>query len=83
MAARFAKEVLPLEPKLVVWETGTVDAVRGADLDAFRETLETGLVDLRPATDVVLMDTQFSRRTNAMIDFAPYERAMRLITDVV
>lgn len=82
MAARFAKEVLPLEPKLVVWETGTVDAVRGTDIDTFRETLETGLIDLRPATDVVLMDTQFSRRTNAMIDFEPYERAMRLIADV-
>lgn len=81
MAARFAKEVLPLEPKLVVWETGTVDAVRGTDLDSFRETLETGLIDLRPATDVVLMDTQFSRRTNAMIDFEPYERAMRLVAD--
>lgn len=82
MAARFSKVVLPLEPKLVVWETGTVDAVRGTDLDVFRETLESGLIDLRPDTDVVLMDTQFSRRTSVFIDFGPYERAMRHIADV-
>jgi lysophospholipase L1-like esterase len=82
MAAQFEKTVLPLDPKLVIWETGTVDAVRGTDLDAFRDTLESGLTDLRTVTDVVLMDTQFSRRTSAMIDFEPYERAMRLIADV-
>ena len=82
MVARFEKDVLPRQPKLVVWETGTVDAVRGTDLDSFRATLEYGLADLRPATEVVLMDSQFSRRTSAFIDFEPYVRAMRLIADV-
>jgi lysophospholipase L1-like esterase len=82
MVERFAESVMPVSPALVVWETGTVDAVRNVDLDGFRETLETGIDVLKPSVDVVLMDTQFSRRTNAMIDFEPYERAMRLIADI-
>lgn len=82
MLARFENDILPRRPKLVVWETGTVDAVRGTDLDAFRDSLENGIAELRGDTDVVLMDTQFSRRTSAFIDFEPYERAMRLIADV-
>lgn len=82
MAATFGKDVIPLAPQLVIWETGTVDAVRSVDLDSFRETLESGLTELRSETSVVLMDTQFSRYTSAMIDFEPYERAMTLIADV-
>jgi lysophospholipase L1-like esterase len=82
MVGRFATDILPKKPNLVVWETGTVDAVRGVDLDAFRDTLQTGIEQLQPAADVVIMDMQFSRRTHAMIDFEPYGRALRLIADV-
>lgn len=82
MTDRFGKDVIPLKPTLVIWETGTVDAVRSVDLDSFRETLEVGLIELRGIASVVLMDMQFSRRTSAMIDFEPYERAMRLMADV-
>jgi hypothetical protein len=82
MVGRFVEAVMPISPALVVWETGTVDAVRNVDLDGFRETLESGIEMLKPSVDVVLMDTQFSRRTSAIIDFEPYERAMRLIADV-
>jgi hypothetical protein len=82
MAGRFATDVLPKKPSLVVWETGTVDAVRGVDLDEFRDTLQRGIDQLRSAADVVMMDMQFARRTYAMIDFEPYERALRRIADV-
>ncbi len=82
MQARFAKDVLPKKPNLVVWETGTVDAVRNIDLDVFRDTLQRGIAELRPAAEVVLMDMQFSRLTHAMIDFEPYENAMVQIADV-
>lgn len=82
MVETFGKDVIPLAPTLVIWETGTVDAVRSVDIDAFRETLESGLTELDSAASVILMDTQFSRQTSAMIDFEPYERAMRLIADV-
>jgi lysophospholipase L1-like esterase len=82
MVARFATEVKPLSPALVVWETGTVDAVRNVNLDAFRNTLQAGLDQLRPGIDVVLMDMQFSRLTHAMIDFEPYQGTLREIADV-
>jgi lysophospholipase L1-like esterase len=80
--ARFAKEVFPRKPNLVVWETGTVDAVRNVDLDSFRETLQTGIAKLRPTAEVVLMDMQFSRLTHAMIDFEPYKSAMVQMADL-
>ena len=33
MAARLDREVIALQPTLVIWETGTTDAVSGTDLD--------------------------------------------------
>ncbi len=39
MVQRFAKDVLSLNPTLVIWETGTVDAVRGNDVDQFAEAI--------------------------------------------
>lgn len=81
MAARFEKEVIPLRPMLVVWQTGTVDAVQNVDLDYFRATLHSGFERLKAVTEVVVMDAQFSRRTNTMIDFAPYEATIREVAD--
>jgi len=80
--ARFAKEVIPKKPNLVIWETGTVDAVRSVDLESFRDTLQSGISALRPMAEVVLMDMQFSRLTHAMIDFEPYKDAMNQVSDV-
>jgi hypothetical protein len=82
MVARFAKEVIPLAPALVIWETGTVDAVRSVDNGRFRDTLQTGLTQLKAVGEVVLMDMQFSRRINTMIDFEPYKSAMTEVADV-
>src|SRR5262249_44777284 len=64
MAARLDRDVLPLKPMLVIWETGTTDAVRGTDLDEFRQTIQAGIDRLRAAgAEVVFMDMQFSRHT--------------------
>ena len=82
MAARFEKEVLPLAPMLVIWETGTVDAARSVEIGSFRDTLQSGFTKLRAASEVVVMDAQFSRRTHIMIDFEPYEFALRQVADV-
>jgi hypothetical protein len=79
---RLDREVLPLKPNLVIWETGTMEAVRGTDLDAFRETVRAGLDELRAArVEVVLMNMQFSRETDTMIRFEPYLSAMRQLAD--
>jgi hypothetical protein len=81
-AQRFSRDVFPLKPTLVIWETGTMEAVRGTDVDEFRETVQAGIDELRAAgTEVVLMNMQFSRETDAMIHFAPYLSAMRELAD--
>jgi lysophospholipase L1-like esterase len=75
---RLSRDVLPLKPTLVIWETGTMEAVRGTDVDEFRETLQAGVDEVRAAgAEVVLMNMQFSRETDAMIHFEPYLIAMR------
>jgi acyl-CoA thioesterase I len=79
---RMVRDVLPLKPTLVIWETGTMEAVRGTDVDEFRERLQAGIDELRAAgVEVVLMNMQFSRETDAMIHFEPYLIAMRQVAD--
>jgi hypothetical protein len=81
-ADRLARDVLPLKPTLVIWETGTMEAVRGTGVDDFRETVQAGLDELHAAgTEVVLMNAQFSRDADAMIPFAPYLGALRELAD--
>ena len=76
------QDVLPLKPTLVIWETGTMEAVRGADVDEFRHALHTGTDKLRAAgAEVVLMNMQFSRATETVIHFSPYVAAMREFAD--
>jgi lysophospholipase L1-like esterase len=81
-ADRIGREVAPLKPTLVIWETGTVEAVRGTGVDAFREDLQEGIDALRATgAEVVLMNPQFSRDTDAMINFTPYLAAQRDLAD--
>jgi lysophospholipase L1-like esterase len=82
MVDRLHRDILPLNPTLVIWETGTMEAVRGMDVDQFRETLQTGTDQLRAArVELLLMNMQFSRPTEAMIHFEPYLTAMRELAD--
>jgi len=82
-AERLDRDVLPLKPTLVIWETGTMEAVRGTDVDEFRQTLQAGIDKLRAAgVEVVLMNMQFSRATDAVIRFEPYLVAMQELADV-
>ena len=80
---RLEHDVLPLKPTLVIWETGTMEAVRGTDVDEFRQTMQTGIDKLRAAgADVLLMNMQFSRASDAVIHFEPYLAAMRQLADI-
>ncbi|MGH7396796.1 MAG: SGNH/GDSL hydrolase family protein [Candidatus Rokuibacteriota bacterium] len=82
-ADRLERDVLPLKPTLVIWETGTMEAVRGTGVDEFRETMYVGIEALQAAgTELVLVNMQFSRDTDAMIRFEPYLGAMRELADV-
>lgn len=83
MVKRFDKDIVPLKPNLVIWETGTTDAVRGIDVAEFRGDLDAGLEKLRASGgEVVLMDMQYSRMTGAMINFNRYVVTMRGVADV-
>ena len=81
-ASRLAREVVPLRPTLVIWETGTMEAVRGTDVDDFRETVQAGIDELRGAgIEVALMSSQFSRDTDPVIHFGPYLNVLRELAD--
>ncbi|MBW4089667.1 MAG: hypothetical protein HIU82_00935 [Proteobacteria bacterium] len=64
---------------LVVWQAGTVDAVRGLQPDDLASTLDAG-ADLtrRHGADLVLVDPQFSRFLRANVDIEPYETALQM-----
>jgi acyl-CoA thioesterase-1 len=58
---------------LVVWQTGTVEAVRGLRPEAMRDALEDGIeAASADGADVVVVDPQFSRFLRANTDVAPY-----------
>ena len=82
MLARLERDVLSLRPTLVIWETGTTEAVRGDDVDAFRLTLQTGINRVHAAgAEIMMMDAQFSRRSSAMINLERYRIALREVAD--
>jgi hypothetical protein len=68
------------KPNLVIWQTGTVDAIRRVELDEFRTALEAGVETLQNrGTDVMLMNMQYSPRTESMIPVGPYVDEMRAV----
>jgi hypothetical protein len=80
VAADMVKMVEGKKPTLVIWQTGTVDAMRSVDPDDFRSAVDEGVVALREAgTDVVLMNPQYSPRTETMISAPPYLDSMRVV----
>ena len=83
MIARFAKDVVPANPALVIWETGTVDAVRGADVDGFAAAVQDGIAALRQHNfDIMLVDMQYNPSTESVIDFEPYLDALHHSADL-
>jgi hypothetical protein len=80
VAASLAKLVEGKKPTLVIWQTGTVDAMRSVDPDDFRAAVDDGVAALQSAgTDVILMNLQYSPRTETMISAAPYIDNMRVV----
>jgi hypothetical protein len=78
--ATLVKLVEAKKPTLVIWQTGTVDAMRSIDPDDFRSAIDDGVVALQNAgTDVVLINLQYSPRTETMISAPPYLDNMRVV----
>jgi acyl-CoA thioesterase I len=83
MLERFPTDVIPEDPVLVIWETGTTDAVRGVGVEDFAATLQSGIDELKAhGIDVILVDMQFSHSTTTVIDFERYLNALHQIGDV-
>ena len=82
MAARFPKDVYPANPNLVIWETGTVDAVRSEDVDAMAEAVTAGIGDIRThGAEAMLVDMQYNPSTVSVINFEPYLDALHQTAD--
>jgi hypothetical protein len=68
------------KPNLVVWQTGTVDAMRSVDPDDFRAAVDEGVAAVQKAgADIVLLNLQYSPRTETMISAPPYLDNMRVV----
>jgi len=80
VAAGLVKLVEGKKPNLVIWQTGTYDAMRSIDPDDFRGAVDEGVAALQDAgTDVILLNLQYSPRTETMISAPPYLDNMRVV----
>jgi hypothetical protein len=79
MAKGMSKLLADEKPDLVIWQTGTIDAIRRIEPDDFRTALEDGIDTLeKGGADVILMNMQFSPRTEMMLSLGPYADSMRV-----
>jgi lysophospholipase L1-like esterase len=80
LAQGMGKLLIDEKPDLVIWQTGTFDAIRRIDPDIFRAALDRGVDTLHDGrADVILMNMQYSPRTDIMVPLAPYADSMRVV----
>ena len=80
LAPTLGKLVDERKPNLVIWQTGTYDAMRQVDAEDFRSALDEGVGAMKTAgTDVLLMNLQYSPRTETMISGSAYLDNMRVV----
>jgi hypothetical protein len=78
MTAAIARALEEHRYALVLWQTGTVEAVRKLPPPELGRRLDEGAAAVRQAgADLVLIDPQFSRMLDANADLSPYHAAMR------
>ena len=67
-------------PELLVWQTGTVDAIRGVDINEFGDAIEHGLQYAEnAAADTLLIDAQYGSEAFVLYDAGPYLGYLRQI----
>lgn len=80
MVDALADDLKSAKPNLIVWQTGTVDAVRGADPELFNQALDRGIAVAKAhGADMILINAQYSPRTESMIALATYAEIMRWV----
>jgi lysophospholipase L1-like esterase len=68
------------KPNVVIWQSGTIDAIRRIEPDDFRAALDDGIEALQKGgADVILMNMQYSPRTDIMLALGPYADTMRVV----
>ena len=81
MAESIEKLLLDQKPSLVVWQTGTYDAVRGTDPEEFRASVSDGVEKLQAGgADVVLVNMQYSPRTESIVAVGAYADGIRWVS---
>ena len=81
LAKGMGKLLVDEKPNLVVWQTGTIDAIRRVDPESFQSALQDGVNRLhRGGADVILMNMQYSPRTESMISVEPYADIIRVVS---
>jgi hypothetical protein len=69
-----------LQPALLIWQAGTIDAMRFVELDTFNSALDRGVEAAHIAdSDVILINGQYSPRTESMIALGTYADNMRWV----
>ncbi len=70
------------KPELVIWQTGTADALDGVEPEDFRKSLDEGVEKIQTAgADVILMNMQYSPRTESMLDVSAYAEVIRVVAE--
>jgi hypothetical protein len=78
MLAGLDKILAEDKPRLVIWQSGTADALNGVEADDFRSSLDAGVEKIQASgADVILMNMQYSPRTASMLDVSAYADVMR------
>jgi lysophospholipase L1-like esterase len=78
MAAGLQKVLSDDKPAMVIWQAGTADALNGIEPDEFHASLDSGIEAIQAAgADAMLMNMQYSPRTESMLDVSPYADVMR------
>jgi len=81
MLTSIAQLLLDHKPSLVILQTGTFDAVRGTDPEEFRAALAEGVEKLQAGgADVVLVNMQYSPRTESIVAVGAYADGIRWVS---
>jgi hypothetical protein len=80
MVTGLAKILADDKPSLVIWQTGTADALNGVAPEDFRVSLDDGVGAIESGgANVILMNMQYSPRTESMLDVVPLADVMRIV----
>lgn len=82
MASQLQKILTGDQPALVIWQAGTVDALRGVEPEDFRTSLDQGIDAIAAEhADVIMMNMQHSPRTESMLGVSAYADVMRWVAE--